>query len=64
MKVDTDAALTEPCTVLVEREAKVTEPASCWLTPVCGIRSRKLESIRLKAVVWELAMLPEMFSSA
>jgi hypothetical protein len=64
MKVATWAACTSPCTLLVERDIAVTEPASCRLTPDSGIRSRKLVSMRLKAVVCEFAMLPEMFSSA
>src|SRR5258708_6717065 len=53
-----------PCTLLVERELAITLPASCLLGMSSGIRSTKLVSSRLKAVVCELAMLPEMFSSA
>src|SRR3954465_276252 len=53
-----------PCTLLVERELAMTLPASCLVGMLSGIRSTKLVSSRLKAVVCELAMLPEMFSSA
>src|SRR6266567_2346464 len=53
-----------PCTVLVERELAATLPASCLLGLASGIRSTKLVSSRLKAIVCEFAMLPEMFSSA
>src|SRR3954453_20227848 len=53
-----------PCTLLVDRELAITLPASCLLGRLSGIRSSKLVSTRLKAVVCELAMLPEMFSSA
>src|ERR1700752_1831209 len=64
MKVLTDAAWMSPCTLLVERDWAVTLPASCLVAPVSGMRSWKLVSMRLNAVVCELAMLPEMFSSA
>ena len=53
-----------PCTVLVERELAITLPANCLEGRLSGIRSTKLVSMRLKAVVCELAMLPETFSSA
>ena len=53
-----------PCTVLVERELATTLPAFWRLGRSSGIRSSKEVSIRLKPVVWELAMLPETFSSA
>ena len=46
------------------REPALTLPASCAVVPVSGMRSTKLVSIRLKAVVCEFAMLPEMFSRA
>jgi hypothetical protein len=64
MKVATDAVCTSPCTELVLRDCVVTPPANCWVDAVCGIRSRKLVSTRLKAVVCEFAILPETFSSA
>ena len=64
MKVLIEAFWMSPCTLLVARENAATPPASCLLTWVSGIRSWKLVSIRLNAVVWEFAMLPEMFSSA
>jgi hypothetical protein len=64
MKVATEAVCTSPCTELVERDVVVTPPASCAVDEVCGMRSRKEVSTRLKAVVCELAMLPETFSSA
>src|SRR5678816_824202 len=64
MKVATEADCTSPCTELVERDCAVTPPASCAVSAVCGTRSRKEVSMRLKAVVCELAMLPEIFSSA
>ena len=53
-----------PCTLLVEREFAITLPASCLHRLLSGMRSTKLVSSRLKPVVCELAMLPEMFSSA
>src|SRR4029078_11287005 len=53
-----------PCTLLVEREFAITLPASCLFGVLSGMRSTKLVSSRLKPVVCELAMLPEMFSSA
>src|SRR5260221_6586634 len=53
-----------PCTVLVARELAATLPAICWLGLASGIRSTKLVSSRLKAIVCEFAMLPEIFSSA
>src|SRR5262245_56736409 len=53
-----------PCTVLVERELATTLPDSCLAGTSSGIRSTKLVSIRLNAVVCELAMFPETFSSA
>src|SRR5262245_64588537 len=53
-----------PCTVLVERELATTLPASWRLGRLSGIRSLNDVSIRLNAVVCELAMLPDTFSSA
>src|ERR1051325_2239833 len=53
-----------PCTVLVERDMATTLPDNCWVGEPSGIKSSKLVSIRLNAVVCELAMLPETFSSA
>ena len=53
-----------PCTLLVERELAITLPAICLDGGSSGMRSSKLVSMRLNAVVCELAMLPEMFSSA
>jgi hypothetical protein len=64
MKVATDAVCTSPCTELVERDCVVTPPASCEVSAVWGMRSRKEVSMRLNAVVCELATLPETFSSA
>src|SRR3954469_941684 len=64
MKVPIDALWMSPCTVLVERACAVTLPASCLLGGWSGTRSTKLVSMRLNAVVCELAMLPEIFSSA
>src|ERR1041384_1859459 len=64
MKVPIEAFWMSPCTVLVERELATTLPASCWFGLSSGIRSTKLVSSRLNAMVCELAMLPEMFSSA
>ena len=64
MKVPTEEFWMSPCTVLVAREFAITLPASCLEGMLSGIRSWKLVSIRLKPVVCELAMLPEMFSSA
>src|SRR5690606_25253191 len=64
--VSTPAASTEPCTEGVARDKAVTPPAVCAdglaVPPIS--RSRKLVSTRLNAVVWELAMLPAMFSRA
>ena len=53
-----------PWTALVEREFATTLPANSLLGSLLGIRSMKVLSIRLNAVVCELAMLPEMFSNA
>ena len=64
MKVETEALWMSPCTVLVERELATTLPANCLDGTPSGIKSSKLVSMRLNAVVCELAMLPEMFSSA
>src|SRR5262245_489325 len=64
MKVPIDDDWMSPCTVLVARELATTLPANCLDGMSSGIRSTKLVSIRLKAVVCELAMLPETFSSA
>src|ERR1044071_7680730 len=64
MKVPIEADWKSPCTVLVERAFADTEPDSCFSGGLSGIRSTKLVSIRLNAVVCEFAMLPEMFSSA
>src|SRR5262245_43817186 len=50
--------------VLVMRALATTLPASCLDGGASGIRSTKLVSIRLNAVVCELAMFPETFSSA
>ena len=47
---------------LVSREKAVTEPATSRRSVMSGIRSTKLVSTRLKPIVCELAMLPEMFS--
>lgn len=46
------------------RELATTSPANCLEGTLSGIRSSKLVSMRLNAVVCKLAMLPEMFSSA
>src|SRR3954447_2292345 len=64
MNVPIELDWTSPCTVLVMREWEVTLPASCCDAAASGIMSTKLVSIRLNAVVCELAMFPEMFSSA
>src|SRR5437660_9836173 len=64
MKVPIEEDLKSPCTVLVAIELDCTVPESCWLGMFVGIRSSKLVSTRLKAVVCEFAMLPEIFSSA
>src|ERR1043165_10145489 len=64
MKVPVEADWKSPCTVLVARALAVTVPASCLDGGLSGIRSMKLVSTRLNAVVCEFAMLPEMFSSA
>src|SRR6266851_5765954 len=64
MKVPIEEVWMLPCTVLVERELATTLPASCLDGRSSGIRSTKLVSMRLKAVVCELAILPETFSSA
>src|SRR5882762_10135053 len=64
MKVPIEADWKSPCTVLVAREDASTVPASCLVGMLSGIRSMKLVSTRLNAVVCEFAMLPEMFSSA
>ncbi len=42
----------------------MTEPDNSRFGPESGMRSTKAVSIRLKEVVCELAMLPEMFSRA
>ena len=41
MKVATEAGCTSPCTELVLRDCVVTPPASCAVSAVCGMRSRK-----------------------
>src|SRR6266511_2357231 len=64
MKVPIDDVWMSPCTVLVARELATTLPANCLDGRSSGIRSTKLVSMRLKAVVCELAILPETFSSA
>src|SRR6266851_4467674 len=64
MKVPMEEVWMLPCTVLVERELSTTLPAICLDGRSSGIRSTKLVSMRLKAVVCELAILPETFSSA
>ena len=61
MKVPIEAFWMSPCTVLVEREFAATLPASCLVGMLSGIRSTKLVSSRLNAVVCELAMLPDVF---
>src|SRR5690349_108669 len=53
-----------PCTEFVAREFAITLPDFCWLGVSSGMRSTKLVSSRLKPIVCEFAMLPEMFSSA
>ena len=47
-----------------DRRAGDHASANCLVGSLSGIRSTKVLSIRLKAVVCELAMLPEMFSNA
>src|SRR5690349_19032616 len=64
MKVPIEAACTSPCTVIEPRELATTLPETCLLGILSAIRSWKLVSVRLKAVVCELAILPEIFSSA
>ena len=64
MKVPIEEVCRSPCTVLVEREFAATLPASWCDVGWSGIRSSKLVSMRLNAVVCELAMLPDTFSSA
>src|SRR5215471_13622600 len=64
MNVPIEADWILPCTLLVARELERTLPEACWPTAPCWIRSAKLVSVPLKAVVCELAMLPEMFCSA
>src|SRR3954470_13207814 len=64
IKVPMEADWTSPCTVLVMRELATTLPASCFVGVSSGRRSTKLVSIRLNAVVCELAIFPETFSSA
>src|SRR5882757_1960494 len=64
MKVPIEADWKSPCTVLVSRAVAVTVPASCFDGGLSGMRSWKLVSTRLNAVVCEFAMFPEMFSSA
>src|SRR5882757_6115735 len=64
MKVPIEADWKSPCTVLVARALAVTVPESCLEGGLSGIRSWKLVSSRLYAVVCEFAMLPEIFSSA
>src|SRR5215470_7218596 len=64
MKVPIDELWIEPCTLLVERESAVTLPATCSRGALSCTRSAKLVSVRLKAVVCEFAMLPEIFCSA
>jgi hypothetical protein len=49
--------------VVVIREKALTEPASSCRNGRSGIMSTKLVSTRLKPVVCEFAMFPEMFSS-
>src|SRR5215470_10030919 len=50
--------------LLVARELASTDPETCWAGTLSVTRSAKLVSVRLKAVVCELAMLPEMFCNA
>src|SRR4051812_43295940 len=64
MKVPIDELWMSPCTLLVARELAVTLPEVCLVGMASGTRSAKLVSVRLNAVVCELAMLPEMFCSA
>src|ERR1700742_4662909 len=64
MNVPIEAAWKSPCTVLVARAEAATVPESCFDGGLSGMRSRKLVSTRLKAVVCEFAILPEMFSGA
>jgi hypothetical protein len=64
MNVPIEADWKSPCTVLVARAEAATVPESCFDGGLSGMRSRKLVSSRLNAVVCEFAMLPEMFSSA
>jgi ADP-dependent phosphofructokinase/glucokinase len=63
MLVEMPVGWRSPWIVLVRRENDVTDPARPRLGGVSGIMSTKLVSTRLKPVVCELAMLPEMFSS-
>ena len=64
MKVPIEAAWISPCTLMVWRESAITLPETCLSGTASGMRSTKLVSWRLNAVVCELAMLPETFSSA
>src|SRR3954453_16512018 len=64
MNVPIEADWKSPCTVLVARAEAATVPDSCFDGGLSWMRSRKLVSSRLKAVVCEFAMFPEMFSSA
>ncbi len=64
MKVPIEADWISPCTTLVARDSASTLPASWCDGDASGIRSEKLVSIRLNAVVCELAILPDTFSSA
>src|SRR5713101_3963153 len=50
--------------LLVAREFASTAPETCRVGTLSVTRSPKLVSVRLKAVVCELAMLPEMFCNA
>src|SRR5581483_11766 len=61
MKVETEAAWISPCTVLVGRDSACTPPDTCCADVESATRFAKLVSVRLKPVVWEFAMLPEIF---
>src|SRR5712691_6952002 len=50
--------------LLVGRELASTAPATCLVATLSVTRSSKLVSVRLNAVVCELAIFPEMFCSA
>src|SRR5262249_5153036 len=54
----------EPWTLLVDRELASTLPETWWRGLSPTTKSSNCVSVRLNAVVWELAMFPEMFCSA